>query len=96
MAYVDAQMKRPPDHASTLSDADGQFTIYLPKAGTYYLAARIHAWDMPQHGEPYGKLGDDVQMTPVSVDQGHFTEGISIVLQPFAGEYEAGKSRRPF
>lgn len=95
MAYSDQTMKRLPDFASTLSDADGQFTIYLPDAGTYYLAARINAWDMPQHGEPYGILGGN-QPTPVTIEQGHFVEGIVIELEPFAGEYKEGKSRRPF
>ncbi|HBT83250.1 MAG: hypothetical protein A2091_10530 [Desulfuromonadales bacterium GWD2_61_12] len=95
MAYTDPTMKRLPDFASTLSDADGRFTIYLPDAGTFYLAARIHAWDMPQHGEPYGKLGGD-QPTPLSVVAGQFIEGVVIKLEPFAGEYLEGKSRRPF
>lgn len=95
MAYADPTMQRPPDFASTLSDADGHFTIYLPAAGTYYLAARIHAWDMPQRGEPYGKLGGD-QPTPITVEKGKFVEGIDIELEPFAGEYKEGKSRRPY
>ena len=54
MAYVDKEMKRLPDYASTLSDQQGRFTIYLPEGSSYYLAARIHAWDMPSPGEPYG------------------------------------------
>jgi len=95
MAYADPTMKRLPDFASTLSDADGHFTVYLPGAGTFYLAARIHAWDMPQRGEPYGKLGGD-QPTPLTVTAGQFIEGIVIELEPFAGEYLEGKSRRPF
>jgi len=95
MAYADPTMQRPPDFASTLSDVDGHFTIYLPAAGTFYLAARIHAWDMPQRGEPYGKLGGD-QPTPVAVEQGRFVEGIVIELEPFAGAYKEGKSRRPY
>lgn len=95
MAYVDPDMKRLPDYASTLSDADGRFTIYLPAAGTFYLAARIQAWDMPQPGEPYGKFGGE---TPkgVSVAKGSFAEGVTIEMAPFVGEYKAGKSRRPF
>jgi hypothetical protein len=95
MAYTDKQMKRAPDHASTLTDAEGRFTIFLPEAGTFYLAARIHAWDMPQHGEPYGKLGGE-EMAPVVVSKGSFVEGVTIELKPFEGEYQPGKSRRPF
>lgn len=95
MAYSDPEMKRLPDYASTLTDAQGRFTIYLTGAGTYYLAGRIQAWDMPQPGEPYGVLGgESPQAVPVA--KGSFVEGIRIVLEPFSGEYKKGKSRRPF
>lgn len=95
VAYVDQQMKRLPDFVSTLSDGQGNFTIYLPKAGAYYLGARIHAWDMPRPGELYGRLGGD-NPQPVTVAEGRFVEDVRIVLTPFAGEYKAGKSRRPY
>lgn len=95
MAYTDQTMQRLPDYASTLSDAEGRFTLYLPEGGTYYLAARIHAWDMPQPGEPYGRYGG-VEPQPVQVQAGRFIEDVRIVLEPFTGEYEPGKSRRPF
>lgn len=95
MAYADPEMKRLPDFASTLSDDQGRYTIYLPAGGTYYLAARIHAWDMPAPGEPYGKYGGD-PATPVTVATDRFVEGIDIRMAPFAGEYQPGKSKRPF
>lgn len=95
MAYTDAQMQRLPDYASTLSDAEGRFTIYLPEGGSFYLAGRIHAWDMPQPGEPYGKFGGESPQMVV-VKEGSFVEGIRIELEPFAGEYKEGKTRRPY
>ncbi len=95
MAYRDLEMKRLPDFASTLSDGQGRFTLYLPRGGTYYLAARIHAWDMPRAGEPYGVLGGD-QPRAVEIRTGSFVEGLSIEMEPFSGEYKKGKSRRPF
>jgi hypothetical protein len=95
MAYADPEMKRLPDFASTLSDEQGHFTIYLPEGGTFYLAARIHAWDMPTPGEPYGKYGGATAV-PVSVATNQFVEGIRIEMAPFAGPYQPGKSRRPF
>jgi hypothetical protein len=95
MAYSDKEMKRLPDYASTLSDEQGRFTIYLPEGGSYYLSARIHAWDMPTPGEPYGKFGGD-NPTQVSVDSGEFIKDIQIVMSPFSGDYKPGKSRRPF
>lgn len=95
VAYTDADVKRLPDYASTLSDGQGRFVIYLPEAGDYYLGARVHAWDMPHPGELYGKYGGDTP-TPVSVTQDEFVTDIEIVLTPFSGEYKAGKSRRPY
>ncbi|MCM2264217.1 MAG: carboxypeptidase-like regulatory domain-containing protein [Desulfuromonadales bacterium] len=95
MAYADPEMKRLPDFASTLSDEQGNFTIYLPEGGTYFLAARIHAWDMPTPGEPYGKYGG-ATATPVTVATGGFVEDISIGMAPFTGAYQPGKSKRPF
>lgn len=95
LAYTDTEMKRLPDYASTLSDVQGQFTIYLADGGTYYLAGRIQAWDMPHPGEPYGVLGGATPQ-PLTVAKGSFVEGVSIVLEPFTGEYKEGKSRRPF
>ncbi|MBW2451695.1 MAG: hypothetical protein JRF07_04975 [Deltaproteobacteria bacterium] len=95
MAYVDQDLKRLPDYASTLSDEQGRFTIYLPQGGTFYLSARIHAWDMPSPGEPYGKYGGD-QAVPVTVETNSFVENIRIEMSPFTGAYTPGKSRRPF
>ncbi len=95
MAYADPEMKRLPDYASTLSDEQGRFTVYLPEGGTFYLAARIHAWDMPLPGEPYGKFGGNSAL-PVKVKTGQFVEQVRIEMQPFTGEYQSGKSKRPF
>ncbi len=95
MAYSDPEMKRLPDYASTLSDATGSFTLYLPEGGSYYLAARIHAWDMPKPGEPYGIYGNgDPQL--VTIDVGERIEDVVIRMSPFTGEYKPGKSRRPY
>jgi len=91
MAFLDADVKRLPDYASTLTDENGEFTIYLPSGGSFYLAGRIQAWDMPLPGEPYGKLD-----TPVEVKNDSFVDNIEIQLSPFTGEYKQGKSRRPY
>lgn len=95
IAYNDADMQRLPDFVSTLSDGDGNFTVYLPQGGTYYLGARIHAWDMPRPGELYGRLGGETPQ-PLTVVKGGFVDNVRIVLTPFTGEYKQGKSRRPY
>lgn len=91
MAYNDTDLKRLPDYVSTLSDNDGHFTIYLPKGGSYYLAARIHVYDMPRPGEPYGRID-----APVLVEKGQSSDEVTITVEPFTGEYQSGKSRRPY
>lgn len=91
MAYNNDDLKRLPDFISTLSDNDGRFVIYLPKEGRYYLSARIHVYDMPRSGEPYGRLEE-----PVSVAKGLSSDEVTIVMEPFSGEYQSGKSRRPY
>jgi len=95
MAYLSPEMKRLPDYISTLSDEQGQFTLYLPEGGTYYLGARIQAWDMPTHGEPYGTYGGETP-EPVEVTSNSFVEKVQIQMIPFQGTYQPGKSRRPF
>ncbi len=95
VAYTDNDVRRLPDYASTLSDPQGNFTIYLPKEGVYYLAGRLHAWDMPRPGELYGRLGGE-EPAPVTVRQGSFVENVVIEMTPFTGEYKPGKSRRPY
>ncbi|WP_305044812.1 MSCRAMM family protein [Geoalkalibacter sp.] len=95
IAYVNDDIKRAPDFASTLTDQEGRFVLYLPKGGTYYLAARIHAWDMPRPGEPYGLYGNG-EPKPLEVAEGQFIEGLRLVMRPFEGEYKPGKSRRPY
>lgn len=94
IAYMDDDIKRAPDFASTLTDQQGRFVLYLPEGGSYYLAGRIHAWDMPRPGEPYGIYGDS-EPQPLQVEEGTFVEDIQIVMTPFDGEYKPGKSRRP-
>lgn len=91
MAYNNADFKRLPDYISTLSDQDGHFTIYLPQGGDYYIAARMQVYDMPRPGEPYGRIEQ-----PVTVEKGKNGDEITVTIEPFSGEYQSGKSRRPY
>ncbi|KIH76125.1 Carboxypeptidase regulatory-like domain-containing protein [Geoalkalibacter ferrihydriticus] len=95
IAYLDEDVKRAPDFASTLADQEGRFVLYLPQGGTYYLAARVHAWDMPRPGELYGLHGGDAPQ-PLKITDGEFIEEMHLVMKPFEGEYKPEKSRRPF
>lgn len=94
-AYLNSDVRRVPDFVSTLTDPDGQFTLYLPKGGAYFIAARMHAWDMPRPGEPYGRVGGETP-DPIQIKKGSFVEGLRIVMEPFSGDYKPGKGRQTF
>lgn len=95
IAYTDNNLKRLPDFASTLTNQKGEFTLYLPKGGIYYLAARIRAWDMPRPGELYGKHGGETPL-PMEIADKSFVEGVEIQMTPFSGVYKEMKTQRPF
>lgn len=94
IAYTNNDIQRLPDFASSLTNEKGEFTLYLPQGGEYYLAARMHAWDMPRPGELYGKY-DGAVITPLQVPNKGFIKGIKIVMVPFTGVYKEGMNRRP-
>lgn len=95
IAYTNDDIQRLPDYASSLTNDQGEFTLYLPKGGEYYLAARMHAWDMPHPGELYGKYDGEV-ITPIKVPEKGFVKGIKMVMEPFSGAYKEGMNKRPF
>ena len=57
LAYTDLEFQRMPDHTSAAVDGSGQFTLYVPQAGRYCLAARQRTRGQPIQGELYGMLG---------------------------------------
>ena len=87
--YVNDEMKRLPDYASTVSDDDGHYTLYLPTGGRYFVGARSHARGVPEPGEPTGRY-DGSEDHSVLVQDGTFVEGIDITLRPFASEPPKG------
>lgn len=95
IAYTSNDIQRLPDYASGLTNDKGEFTLYLPQGGEYYLAARMHAWDMPRPGELYGKYDGEV-ITPIKVPNKAFVKGIKMVMEPFTGVYKEGMNNRPF
>jgi hypothetical protein len=95
IAYVNDNLQRLPDFASTLTNQNGEFTLYLPQGGTYYLAARIQAWDMPHQGELYGKYGGENAL-PMKIVDKSFVEGVEIRMAPFIGPHKEMKNQRPF
>ena len=89
MGYADDDMKRLPDFASTITDDDGNYTLYLPKGGRYWLAARLFALKFPEKGEPFGRYEGSSDHSLV-VEEGKFREGIDMVLRPYDGDSPGG------
>jgi len=89
MGYVDDDMQRTPDFASTLTDDEGNYTLYLPKGGRYWLAARFYVMKMPQKDEPFARYGGSPDHS-VLVEEGQFLKGIDLVLKPYDGDSSGG------
>ena len=82
MAYSSSDMKRVPEHTSVMTGSDGNFVIFLPGAGRYWLAARKNIRGKPVVGEAYGLyLGSDDHS--VTVAEGQVLEGIKIQLETY-------------
>lgn len=89
IAYKDDDMYRLPDFASTLTDDEGNYTLYLPKGGRYWLAARFYAMKVPVQGEPFARYeGSDDHS--VVVPDGTFVEGINLILGSYDGSPPEG------
>lgn len=88
-AYRDDNMKRLPDFASTLSGDNGEFTLYLPEGGRWYIGARSHARGVPKPGEPIGRYEGSKDHSILVPSKGH-VEGVEILLKPFTSEPPKG------
>jgi len=88
-AYKTRDMKRLPDFASTLTGDDGNFTLYLPNGGKWYIGARSHARAAPEPGEPVGRY-DGSEDHSLMVTEDSFVEGIKIILKPFSSQVPEG------
>jgi len=89
MAYMNDDMQRAPDFASTLTDDEGYYTLYLPKGGRYWIAGRFFVMKMPQKDEPFARYEGSTDHSIV-VEKGQFLEGIDLVLRPYDGDPSGG------
>lgn len=79
LAYSSADFHRMPDHTSPAVGEDGRFTLYLPRAGSFCLAARVRTRGQPQAGELYGVLEGGCRQA----SQGRLVPVGNIVLRPY-------------
>ena len=77
--YTYVQMSERPKYVSERTGPDGRYAVFLPKGGTYYLAARDRFGGPPRIGDLYGRY-DEGSINPmgVVVRDGEKREGIDI------------------
>jgi len=77
--YTYVQMSERPKYVSERTGPDGRYVVYLPKGGTYYLAARDRFGGPPRIGDLYGRYDEgSINPTGVVLRDGEKKEGIDI------------------
>jgi len=64
--YTYVQMSERPKYVSERTGPDGRYIVYLPKGGTYYVAARNRFGGPPRIGDLYGRY-DEGSIDPTGV-----------------------------
>ncbi len=79
--YTYVQMSERPKYVSERTGPDGRYIVYLPKGGTYYLAARNRFGGPPRIGDLYGRYDEgSIDPTGVVVKDGEKREKIDIIV----------------
>ncbi len=79
--YTYVQMSERPKYVSDKTGPDGKYIVYLPKGGTYYLAARNRFGGPPRIGDLYGRYDKgSIDPSAVVVKDGEHLEGIDIIV----------------
>lgn len=79
--YTYAQMSERPKYVSAATGPDGKYVIYLPKGGTYYIAARDHFGGPPKIGDFYGRYDEGtIDPSGVILRTGQNLENVNITV----------------
>jgi len=79
--YTYVQMSERPKYVSERTGPDGKYVVFLPKGGTYYLAARDRFGGPPRIGDLYGRFDEgSINPTGVVLKDGEKREGIDIAV----------------
>lgn len=79
--YTYAQMSERPKYVSAASGADGRYVVFLPKGGTYYLAARDNFGAPPKIGDYFGRYDEGtIDPSGVILRTGQKLENINITV----------------
>jgi hypothetical protein len=79
--YTYVQMSERPKYVSERTGPDGRYVVFLPKGGTYYLAARNRFGGPPRIGDLYGRYDEgSIDPTGVVVRDGEKREKLDITV----------------
>jgi len=79
--YDHVQMSERPKFVSEKTTPDGRYLIWLPKGGTYYLAARDKFGGPPKLGDLYGRYDQGtIEPSAVVVEDGKVLENVDITV----------------
>jgi hypothetical protein len=79
--YTYVQMSERPKYVSERTGPDGRYVVFLPKGGTYYLAARNRFGGPPRIGDLYGRYDEgSIDPTGVIVKDGERLEKVDIIV----------------
>lgn len=79
--YTYVQMSERPKYVSERTGPDGRYVVYLPKGGTYYLAARNRFGGPPRIGDLYGRFDEgSIDPTGVVVKEGQTRDKVDITV----------------
>ncbi len=79
--YDHVQMSERPKFVSEKTAPDGSYLIFLPKGGTYYLAARDKFGGPPKLGDLYGRYDmGTIEPSAVVVEDGKILENVDITV----------------
>lgn len=79
--YTYVQMSERPKYVSERTGPDGGYVVYLPKGGTYYLAARNRFGGPPRIGDLYGRYDEgSIDPTGVVVKDGQTRDKLDIIV----------------
>jgi hypothetical protein len=79
--YTYVQMSERPKYVSERTGPDGKYVVFLPKGGTYYLAARNRFGGPPRIGDLYGRFDEgSIDPTGVVVRDGERRENLDITM----------------
>jgi hypothetical protein len=79
--YDHVQMSERPKYVSEKTTPDGKYLIYLPKGGTYYLAARDKFGGPPKLGDLYGRYDQGtIEPSAVIVKRGEVLDNVNITV----------------